>query len=51
MFRDRSKAVKEALKKISTDTVKVNVLHDAVGGITETDIKFGLGFQCDHHWF
>ena len=32
-------AVKEALKKISTETVKVNVLHDAVGGITETDIN------------
>jgi translation initiation factor IF-2 len=32
-------AVKEALKKISTDMVKVNVLHDAVGGITETDVN------------
>ena len=32
-------AVKEALKKISTETVKVNILHDAVGGITETDIN------------
>lgn len=32
-------AVKEALRKLSTDTVKVNVLHDAVGGITETDVN------------
>ncbi len=32
-------AVKEALKKLSTDVVKVNVLHDAVGGITETDVN------------
>jgi translation initiation factor IF-2 len=32
-------AVREALKKISTETVKVNILHDAVGGITETDIN------------
>jgi translation initiation factor IF-2 len=32
-------AVKEALKKLSTDAVKVNILHDAVGGITETDVN------------
>ena len=32
-------AVKEALRKLSTDAVKVNVLHDAVGGITETDVN------------
>jgi translation initiation factor IF-2 len=32
-------AVREALKKLSTDVVKVNVLHDAVGGITETDVN------------
>ncbi len=32
-------AVKEALRKISTDAVKVNILHDAVGGITETDVN------------
>jgi len=27
------------LKKFPTDQVKVNVLHDAVGGITETDVN------------
>jgi translation initiation factor IF-2 len=32
-------AVKEALRKISTDAVKVNLIHDAVGGITETDVN------------
>lgn len=32
-------AVKEALKKLSTSEVKVNILHDAVGGITETDVN------------
>jgi translation initiation factor IF-2 len=32
-------AVKEALKKLSMDALKVNILHDAVGGITETDVN------------
>jgi translation initiation factor IF-2 len=32
-------AVKEALNKLSTDAVKVNIIHDAVGGITETDVN------------
>jgi translation initiation factor IF-2 len=32
-------AVKEALQKLSTNAVKVNILHDAVGGITETDVN------------
>jgi translation initiation factor IF-2 len=32
-------AVKEALNKLSTDVVKVNILHDGVGGITETDVN------------
>ena len=32
-------AMKEALNKLSTDAVKVNILHDAVGGITETDVN------------
>lgn len=32
-------AVKEALQKLSTDAVKVNIIHDAVGGITETDVN------------
>ncbi len=32
-------AIKEALKRLSTDTLKINILHDAVGGITETDVN------------
>jgi translation initiation factor IF-2 len=32
-------AVKEALNKLSTDVVKVSILHDGVGGITETDVN------------
>jgi len=32
-------AVREALGKISTEAVKVNIIHDAVGGITETDVN------------
>jgi len=32
-------AVKEALRKLSTDVVKVSILHDGVGGITETDVN------------
>ncbi len=32
-------AVKEALRKLSTDVVKVNILHDGAGGITETDVN------------
>jgi translation initiation factor IF-2 len=35
-------AVREALKKLSTEAVKVNILHDAVGGITETDVNLAL---------
>jgi translation initiation factor IF-2 len=32
-------AMKEALRKLSTAAVKVNILHEAVGGITETDVN------------
>ncbi|NWF92018.1 MAG: translation initiation factor IF-2 [Syntrophaceae bacterium] len=32
-------AVKEAFKKVSTGSVKLNILHDGVGGITETDVN------------
>jgi translation initiation factor IF-2 len=32
-------AVKQSLEKLSTDSVKVRVLHGAVGAITETDIS------------
>ncbi|OGP86792.1 MAG: translation initiation factor IF-2 [Deltaproteobacteria bacterium RBG_16_48_10] len=32
-------AMKEALRKLATEAVKVNILHDGVGGITETDVN------------
>ncbi|OGP76586.1 MAG: hypothetical protein A2V86_02005 [Deltaproteobacteria bacterium RBG_16_49_23] len=32
-------AMKEALKKLSNDEVKVNIILDGVGGITETDVN------------
>jgi translation initiation factor IF-2 len=31
-------AIQEALEKLSTDQVKVKILHTGVGGITETDV-------------
>ncbi|MGN1345830.1 MAG: translation initiation factor IF-2, partial [Eubacteriales bacterium] len=35
-----AEAVKASLEKISTDEVKVRVIHSAVGGITESDVMF-----------
>ncbi|MBO5128643.1 MAG: translation initiation factor IF-2, partial [Clostridia bacterium] len=35
-----AEAVKQSLEKISTDEVKVKVIHAAVGGITESDVMF-----------
>ena len=35
-----AEAVKASLEKISTDEVKVKVIHSAVGGITESDVMF-----------
>ncbi len=35
-----AEAVKSSLEKISTDEVKVRVIHSAVGGITESDVMF-----------
>lgn len=32
-------AMKDALERLSTDEVKVNVIHTAVGGITEADVN------------
>mgnify|MGYP003317031028 CR=1 FL=1 len=35
-----AEAVKQSLEKISTDEVKVKVIHSAAGGITESDVMF-----------
>lgn len=32
-------AIKDALERLSTDEVKVNVIHTAVGGVTEADVS------------
>ncbi len=32
-------AMREALKKLSTEAVKVSILHEGVGGVTETDVN------------
>ena len=50
-------AMKEALRRLSSDAVKVNILHDAVGGITETDVNLAsasnaiiIGFNVRPGW-
>ena len=35
-----AEAVRQSLEKISTDEVKVRVIHSAVGGISESDVMF-----------
>jgi translation initiation factor IF-2 len=35
-----------ALSKLSTDEVKVNIVHSAVGGITESDINLALASKA-----
>ena len=35
-------ALAGSLKKLSTDEVKVNVLHSGVGGITESDVNLAI---------
>ena len=39
-------ALVHALTKLSTDEVKVNVLHSAVGGITESDVNLALASKA-----
>jgi translation initiation factor IF-2 len=40
-----AEALREALAKLSTDKVKVNVLHTSVGGVTENDVQLA---QASH---
>jgi translation initiation factor IF-2 len=35
-------AMREALKRLSTDMVKVNLLHEGVGAVTETDVNLAM---------
>jgi translation initiation factor IF-2 len=39
-------ALVHALAKLSTDEVKVNVIHSAVGGITESDVNLALASKA-----
>jgi len=39
-------ALSQALSKLSTDEVKVNIVHAAVGGITESDINLALASKA-----
>ncbi|MBQ7183833.1 MAG: translation initiation factor IF-2 [Clostridia bacterium] len=37
-------AVKQALEKLSNDSVKINVLHSAVGAVTQDDVNLAAAF-------
>jgi len=39
-------AIAHALQKLSTEEVKVNLIHSAVGGITESDINLALASKA-----
>jgi translation initiation factor IF-2 len=39
-------AIAHALQKLSTDEVKVNLIHSGVGGITESDINLALASKA-----
>ncbi|MDX8400866.1 MAG: translation initiation factor IF-2 [Gallionellaceae bacterium] len=39
-------AIAGALEKLSTEEVKVNIIHSAVGGITESDINLALASKA-----
>ena len=39
-------ALSHALAKLSTDEVKVNIVHAAVGGITESDVNLALASKA-----
>src|SRR6202158_2856579 len=39
-------ALANALSKLSTDEVKVNIVHAAVGGITESDVNLALASKA-----
>ena len=41
-----AEALREALNKLSTDEVKVNVVHSAVGAITESDVNLALASKA-----
>ena len=41
-----AEAVKQSLQKLSTDEVKVNIIHAGVGGVTEGDVMLAAASQA-----
>jgi translation initiation factor IF-2 len=41
-----AEALRESLSKLSTDKVKVNVLHTSVGGVTESDVQLAQASEA-----
>jgi translation initiation factor IF-2 len=41
-----AEALREALSKLSTEKVKVNVLHTSVGGVTESDVQLAQASEA-----
>jgi translation initiation factor IF-2 len=41
-FRGSIEAIKKELEKLKHDEVRINVLHTAIGGITESDVQLAL---------
>jgi translation initiation factor IF-2 len=41
-----SEALSQSLQKLSTDEVRVNILHAGVGGITESDVNLALASRA-----
>jgi translation initiation factor IF-2 len=41
-----AEAIAQSLQKLSTDEVKVNLIHSGVGGITESDINLALASKA-----
>ena len=42
-------AVADALAKLSTEKVKLSIIHAGVGAITEGDVNLAIASQGDHH--
>ena len=49
MSQGSIQAVQEAFNKLETDRVRVKIIHDAVGGITESDILLASASNAIHH--
>ncbi len=43
-------ALSDSLQKLSTEEIAINVVHKAVGQITESDVSPGYRIRCHHPW-